>query len=177
MKFWSDLCCTRFPRKKGWIKIQSAWPPCFVEKIIEILRSCAKLLAPNKCPASWNIMRFREDSGNPQILIFDFTPFIAVHCRVKACIPLEVLEGHEKWPVLNNSRLLWIAAEYKRVSVTKETWRKIMEIVRQRCRYAPTLITETSSEKRSKKSSWILAAINLNTTRVTVFISMKAVCR
>ena len=130
MKFWSDLCCTRFPRKKGWIKIQSAWPPCFVEKIIEILRSCAKLLAPNKCPASWNIMRFREDSGNPQILIFDFTPCLAVRCIFKARIPLEVLEGHEKWTVLNNSRLLWIAAEYKRVSVTKETRRKIMEIVR-----------------------------------------------
>ena len=63
--------CRSFPRKKAGSKFNQRSRPCFVEKMIEILRSCAKPLAPNKCPASQNIMRFKEHSGKSQMLIFD----------------------------------------------------------------------------------------------------------
>ena len=71
--------------------------------MIEILRSCAKPLAPNKCPASQNIMRFKEHSGKSQMLIFDlwFHLFLFIENSHRDRIFREAWEMNRPW-------ILWV---------------------------------------------------------------------
>ena len=71
--------------------------------MIEILRSCAKPLAPNKCPASQNIMRFKEHSGKSQMLIFDlwFHLFLFIENSHRERIFREAWEMNRTW-------ILWV---------------------------------------------------------------------